>query len=132
MRIENCRHSEKLFSCQCNICRQALVLWIKPSMPGDPPERLLELGDSEHRPAIHFCTRLQARWQQTFVPIFVGEVQHDRGRLRNDGVAVDQHGHLPRWIETKKLRTLVLAGHQIDRDKLKIRVELLKSPECSQ
>ena len=52
MRVENCSHSEKLFSRQCNVRWNTLVIRIKRRVLADPPECLLQLCHGKHDPAI--------------------------------------------------------------------------------
>jgi len=132
MGVDDRSHRKKLFSRGYNVCLQTLVLRIKRRVLADPPEWLLELCDCKHDPAIGLRPLPQVSGQQPLLAIFVGEVKHDRRRFRNNEVAVDQHGNLPRRIEAQEIRTLMLVSQQIDRNKFKIRVEFLESPERSQ
>src|SRR6185369_14465577 len=101
-------------------------------MLGHSPQRLLELGHGEHDPAIDLSPLLEPGRHQPFLWIFLGQIQDDSRRFRNHEVAVDQYRHFSCGIEREEVGPPVLAGLQIDRNELELRLQFLEAPERAQ
>jgi hypothetical protein len=115
-----------------HVLRQALVLRQQSGVPGDPPQRLLELGHGEHHPAIDLGARLEIGWQELALRVLLREVEHDRGRFRDHQIAVDQHRKLARRIESEEFRPLMLAREQVHDFELELGAEFVEAPQGAQ
>ena len=97
-------------------------------MARDAPERLLQLGCCEQKPTVDLRALFEAGGQQALVSIFFGQVEHDRHRLGEHQVAVDEYRDFPSGIDLEELGTLMLGGQKVDADGLEIHAQLLERP----
>jgi hypothetical protein len=71
---------------------------------------------------------LELAGQQALMGIFFRQVEHDRYRLGEHQVAVDEHRDLPGGIDLQELGAAVLAGQRVDADGLEIPAQFLERP----
>ena len=120
------RHSAKILARERNVRGQPLLLRIQILVLGDAPQRLLQLRHREQQPPVDL--RAAARVRRQELPILLREVQHDRCRLGEHEIAVDQHRDLGGRIELQKLGPRCLAGEQVHADRFEVDAELLQRP----
>jgi hypothetical protein len=107
--LEHGGHLFELAAGGLDLGGQTLRLGVDEGVLGDAPERLLELGRGEERPAVDLGPRPRVGRQQALLRILLGEVEHDRHRLGDHEIAVDQHRQLAGGVDRAKLGPHMLA-----------------------
>jgi len=83
-------------------------------------QRLLQFGRREQEPPVEFSSLPQAGRHQAFIGVFLSQVEDNRNGLREDQVAIHEHGEFAGRIDLEEFGLPVFAGDHIDDNGLEL------------